>query len=79
VGTGTTSATASRRGRRPTLRYAKKNFAACDAYPEGGVKRVQVLSGSDAQIAADGQVAVTFKENGDDVSLDRAVLIVTFA
>jgi len=62
-----------------TLQYAKAPFAPCNGYPEGGIKRVQVLTGADAAIASDGQVAVTFSENGDDVSLDRSILMVRFA
>jgi hypothetical protein len=44
---------------------------------EGGAKRVFTLAGSDALIAADGAVTVTFMENGDDIALDRSRLLVT--
>jgi hypothetical protein len=46
-------------------------------FREGGVKRTFVLTGSDALIAADGSVTVTFKENGDNIALDRSMLTVT--
>jgi hypothetical protein len=61
-----------------TLQYASEPFAQC-TYPEGGVRRVHVLTGADALIAADGNVVVTFSENGDDISIDRAVLVVRFS
>src|SRR4051794_27281590 len=62
-----------------TLLFEQGKSAPCDGYPEGGVKNVFKLTGSDAAIAADGEIVVTFNENGDDISLDRAVLCVKFA
>jgi len=50
----------------------------CDSYPEGGVERVHELIGADAAVAADGVIVVTFRENGDDISIDRATLKVKF-
>jgi hypothetical protein len=52
------------------LDFATEPFAACGNYPFGGVTRNFVLSGSDAEIAADGAVLVTFRENDDDVSVE---------
>ncbi len=61
-----------------TLTFASPPFAVCDAYPEGGIKRAFVLTGSDALIASDGAVTATFRENGDDVSLEGGGLLVRF-
>lgn len=62
-----------------TFNFASAPFAVCDAYPESGFRRVFVLSGPDASIAADGSITVTFSENGDDISLDKSRLVVKFA
>jgi hypothetical protein len=59
-----------------TFTFARKHFLGCD-YPEGGAKRTFVLTGSDALVAADGAVTVTFKENGDNIAVDRSMLEVT--
>jgi hypothetical protein len=60
------------------LPYATAPFSTC-TYPEGGLQRVHVLKGAAAAaIAADGVIVVTFSENGDDISLDRANLKVAF-
>jgi hypothetical protein len=59
-----------------TFTFVKRHFSQC-GYPEGGVKRTFVLTGADALIAADGSVTVTFKENGDNIALDRSMLEVT--
>lgn len=56
--------------------FSQGKTAVCDGYPEGGVKHVFVLTGSDALVAADGTVTVTLNENGDDIALDRAKLVV---
>ena len=56
--------------------FSQGKTAVCDGYPEGGVKHVFVLTGSDALVAADGVVVVTLNENGDDIALDRAKLVV---
>ena len=60
-----------------TFTFATSHFAKCDNYPEGGRKRTFVLTGSDALVAADGAVTVTFKENGDNIAVDRSMLVVT--
>ena len=51
-------------------------FATCGDYGEGGIERNFVLSGSDALIAADGAVIVTFKENGDDIAVEYSRMTV---
>ena len=56
--------------------FAGEPTAVCDGYPEGGVKHVFTLKGSSAGVAADGSVTVTLHETGDDISVDRAKLIV---
>ena len=60
------------------LPYATEPFELC-ASGEGGLMRVHTLKGAAAAaIAADGVIVVTFSENGDDISLDRANLRVAF-
>lgn len=60
------------------LRFAFANFAECDTYPPGGVRRIFVLLGEDAGVASDGSVPVTLFENGDNIALEGAVLAVQF-
>jgi len=59
-----------------TLDFATAPFATCGDYGEGGIERNFVLSGSDALIAADGAVIVTFKENGDDIAVEYSRMTV---
>lgn len=58
------------------LDFATEPFASCGNYPFGGITRVFVLSGSDAEIAADGAVLVTFRENDDDVSVEWSFMTI---
>lgn len=62
---------------RVSMPYAVEPFAGCATEP-GGLRRVFVLNGSDARIAADGEVTVVFKEGGDNIVLDHARLVVKF-
>lgn len=58
------------------LDFATEPFGICGNYPVGGITRVFVLSGSDAEIAADGAVLVTFRENDDDVSVEWSFMTI---
>jgi len=59
-----------------TLGFATEPFAYCDQFGAHDVARNFVLSGSDAAIAADGAVIVTFRENGDDIALEYSQMTV---
>jgi hypothetical protein len=70
-----TVATISLDGKVLPLIKATGDVAPCDGYPEGGIKHyVQIRGAAAAAAAADGHVNVTFKENGDDIAFDRAIL-----
>jgi hypothetical protein len=62
---------------RHTLDFATPPFSECN-YSPFGLARNFVLSGSDAQIAGDGIVTVTFRDNGDLIAMEFSVMTIHF-